>query len=176
MALAFSFTSTHQDLLDSYEAYHTARTGIGPLVRVIVVAFGFLWLLGLLFVLASDVQVDTWWQPIAWLGIGLLIPFHFLVRPQLAKRRIRKSNPPTQELGLTFEDSGIDVHVVGVGRYQRSWGEIAGVINAPKGIVLMFTDGSAHWIPDRVFKGPAERNGLADFIANRIPSKDDRAA
>jgi predicted membrane channel-forming protein YqfA (hemolysin III family) len=175
MAFEFAFKSTHQDLLDSYEAYRTARTGVRAWVRGVIILFGFAWLLAVVVVLTSGKPLDTW-QSFAWVGVGVLIVFQFLVKPELAKRRILRSNPPAQEVGLTFTDAGIGVLVVGVISYQRSWSEIAEFINASKGIVMTFSDGSAYWIPLRVFKNPQERAALVNFVQERMPTHDRRAA
>ena len=171
MVFAYAFTSSHQDLLDSYESYRTARTGMRGWIRVALISFAFLWLFGAILVLSADMSVESWWQPVVWLGIPAFILFQFLVKPRLAKRHILKSNPPDQEVGLTFTDSGLDVLVAGVLRYHRSWSEFAQVINAPKGIVMIFTDASAHWVPNRVFKDPPERAALVEYVMARIPIK-----
>jgi len=176
MTFAYTFTSTHQDLIDSYEAYRAARTRIRGWFRATLIAFAFLWLLGAVMALAAGSDVEAWWEPVVWLGIPLGILYYFLVKPRVAKRHILRSNPPVQEVGLTFTDSGLDVLVAGVLRYQRSWSEFAQVIDAAKGIVMIFTDGSAHWVPNRIFKDSQERVALAEYVMARIPGADDRAA
>lgn len=173
MAFAFRFTSTHQDLLDSYEAHRTARTGMRGWVRGALVSLASLWLISAILVLTAGMSVDSWWQPVVWLGIPAFILFHFLVKPQLAKRHIRRSNSPSQEVSLTFTDAGVDVLAVGVISYHRSWSEIAQVINAPKGVLMTFTDGSAHWVPSRVFTDAQERVALAAFIEAHMPRDDE---
>ena len=125
MAFTFTFTSTHQDLLDSYEAYRTTRAGTHTSI------------------------------------------YQLLIEPLLDKSRILLSNPPSQEVRLTLADSGMDILVVGVLSYQRAWHEVAHVISAPKGIGMIFTDRSAHWLPNRVFKDPGERAAVEDFIRVR---------
>lgn len=175
MTFAYTFTSTHRDLIDSYEAYHTARTRMRGWLRGIFISFAFLWLLAAVMVLAAGSSVETWWEPVVWLGIPLVILYLFLVKPYVAKHHILRSNPPVQDVGLTFTDSGLDVLVAGVLRYQRSWSDFAQVITAPKGIVMIFTDGSAHWLPNRVFKDPQERVALAEYIMTSR-GLNDRAA
>jgi YcxB-like protein len=175
MTFDFTFTSTHQDLFDSYDAYRTARTGMRAWARGALISLAFLWLLATLLVLTAG-PLDNGWQPVAWLLIPALILFFFLVKPQLAKRHIRSSNPPSQEVGVTFTDSGIGIRVAGVISYQRSWSEVAQIVHAPKGTLITFTDASAHWLPDRIFKDSRERAALAEFIEARRPTKDDRAA
>jgi hypothetical protein len=81
--------------------------------------------------------LDNGWQPVAWLVIPMLILFFLLVKPQFAKRHIRSSNPPTQEVRVAPTDSGIDIRVARVVGYQRSWNEVAQVIHALKGIVIL---------------------------------------
>lgn len=135
MTFDFTFTSTHQDLLDSYDAYRTARTGMRPWVQGALMTFAILWLIAALAVVTAG--VDSLWQAAAWLGIPALILYFLLLEPRLAKRRIRRSNPSTQELGSTFTDAGVNIRVVGVISYQRSWSEVAQVIHARKGIVII---------------------------------------
>ena len=174
MTFDFTFTSTHQDLLDSYDAYRTARTGMRPWVRGALITFAILWLLAALAVVTAG--VDSWWQAVAWLGIPTLVLYFLLLKPRLAKQHIRRSNPPTQEVGISFTDAGVDIRVVGAISYQRSWNEVAQVIHASKGIVIIFTDAAANWLPNRIFKDSQERAALAEFIEARLPRKDDRAA
>jgi hypothetical protein len=175
MSFAFRFTSTHRDLLDAYDAHHTAYTGMRSWARGALITIGALLFLAGLVVIITGSSVEHWWQPVAWLGIGALIVFLFLVRPSARKRRIRRTTPPAQDVELRFGETGADVAVAGIAQYQRPWSEFLGVISGQKGVAIVFADGSVHWIPNRAFADSSQRTAFCTFLREHVRTPD-RAA
>jgi hypothetical protein len=168
MTFAFHFTSTHRDLLVGFEADQTARTGMRAWARMGVVGLGMMWFAGAVVVAATRIRPERAWQPIAWLLAGSFLLWKFLVKPWLAKRRLRAANKSSQEVHVQITDAGFDILVSGVGSFHRPWAELSRVVSAPKGMAFGFTDGSGHWLPSRVFTDPGQRADLSAFVASHF--------
>jgi hypothetical protein len=178
MGYAFRFVSTQQDLLDCFDAQRTVRTGMSRWARVIVAGAGLAFLgVAVLAVLpGSHPQLDRWWQPIAWLLIGVVLIWRFAAQPFLAARHIKSSNRASQPLDLTFDNDGISVEAGGVGQFKRSWEEVLAIVPAKRGVILMFADGMAHWLPNRVFSTGVERATFVRYVRSKVPDLGDNEA
>jgi hypothetical protein len=168
MSFAFSFTSTHKDLVEGFSAFRTAGTGMRPWARGCFIGLGVMWLLGGLVALVEGTPVRQWWQPGLSLSLGLIVLFSFVAKPLRSVQRIRQHNPAAQRVDLTYSDAGIDGLVVGVGQFHRSWSDVVAVVDGAKGIGLTFADRSGHWLPNRVFKDPGERAALLTYLRGRL--------
>jgi hypothetical protein len=168
MSFTFRFTSTHDDLLDGFDAYRTARTGMRHWARMLVVALGFLALAGFVMVLVTGQRPHKTWQPFVWLVLGLFLLWHFLVKPSIMKRRLRSTTASSQEVSVSFTDSGLDILVSGMGHFHRSWDELSQVIQQPKGIAMAFDDGTAHWLPNRVFENTQQQAAFNAFLISKF--------
>jgi hypothetical protein len=171
MNFSFRFTSTHQDLLDAYAAQQRSRSGMRPWIRACVVGFGFMWLAGVVAFAPKAFREGKAWQPIVWFFLGTIIVWKFLVQPILRRRRIRSTTPPDQPLSLDFTDAGIHIEAEGVGVFDRVWAEVDGIVAAEKGVVMGFTDGRAHWLPNRLFRAADDRQAFISYVISRLPKK-----
>src|SRR5206468_5845400 len=140
MDYTFGVTSTHEDLLEGWEAYRAERNRMRRWARGALVALAFMWLGGAAGVLVTRVKPLDWWQPAIWLFLGLFLSWHFLVKPMLTKRRLLATNAPSQQVRIEMTESGIVVSLAGAGTYRRDWSELNRVIVGSKGLGLGFTD------------------------------------
>jgi hypothetical protein len=176
MQYNFAFTSTQRDLLDAFEAYRRQRTGMRSWARGLFALLGLMWLAGAIAVLVTGLQPEAWWQAPAWLILGVMLSWSFLVRPFMVRRRIRASNSSSQNVSLMFNDARIEIELDGVGRHWRPWTELLLVVRATKGIGLGFHDGTFNWIPRRAFDGTDQRKSFEQFLSGKTASSTDPEA
>jgi hypothetical protein len=172
MPFTYTFTSTHRDLLDAYEAERTAGTQMRAWVRIGVAALGLMWLGGFIWFVMGRMERDAGLLPAIWLVLGVVLCWKFIVRPRLAVRAIRRSMPSAQELEVRFDDAGIHVVAAGLGASNRSWEELEGVLDAANGVLFAFTDGMLHWLPNRVFGGDEDRRALIEFVTGHMAPEE----
>jgi hypothetical protein len=170
MPYTFTFTSTQRDLLDAFEAYRRQRTGMRPWARGLFAILGLMWLAGAVAVLVTGLRTDAWWQGPAWLILGVMLSWSFLVRPFLVRRRIRASNSSSQHVLLMFNDARIEIELEGVGQHWRPWSELVIVVRATKGIGLGFHDGTFNWIPQRALDETGQRKSFEQFLSGKEAS------
>jgi hypothetical protein len=163
---SFSFTSTHRDLLDAFDAERTARTGMRSWARGALAALGLMWLLGFVWAVSGRQEVRSPWLPLIWLIFGATLTWKLIVQPLLTARTIRRETPPEQQVMLTFGDAGIDV--TAADHFHRAWNELAVMHPAGKGIIFGFQDGMLHWLPNRAFANPTERDALIEYVAAKL--------
>lgn len=159
----YQFTSTVEDLLEAEEAERSARLARAPF-RWAIAVLGVVWFLAGIF---SFEWSNPSWRPLVWLSIGIGIFYYFMISPYKRRNIIRKENAPQQDVVLSFSDDCIKLRIGDVGNFTRQWEEIVEVIDAQKGIVFLFSDGVANWIPNRVFSNEGERRGFLGFLKNR---------
>lgn len=176
MSFSFRFTSTHEDLLDAYAAQQRERSGMRPWVRACVIGLGFMWLAGVVAFAPKAIREGKAVLPVIWLLLGGMIVWKFLVQPILKRRRIRTTTPPAQPLVLDFTDSGLHIEAEGVGVFDRAWAEFVIIEPAEKGVAMAFTDGMVHWLPNRIFRTPDERQALIDYVISRLPKEDEEVS
>ena len=177
MIYSYRFTSTHQDLLDSFNASRTAELGMRRFARVGVAGLGLMWLAGALLSPFFPMRPQhAVWLPILWLGLGGSLTWKFVVQPWLVARDIRRFNPSEQNVAVTFGDAGLTVDVQALGVYRRSWEEVIGMLPASKGIGFGFSDGTTHWLPNRVFATEAEREALVEYVRGKAFPPDNESA
>ena len=167
MTFSLQFTSTRQDLLDAFRAARTAVTGMRRWARIVFAILGFLSLAAVGAAVATGKLAQERWRSALGLLVGSLIVWKFAVRPFLMKQRIR-ALPAAQPLSITFDDAGIDIDAQGGGRFQRAWSELLGVLAVEKGVMMTFSDGMIHWLPDRAFRSAAERAAFVEYAELRI--------
>jgi len=134
-----------------------------------------MWLAGVVAFGPKAFKEGHAWQPIVWSLLGGTIVWKLLVQPILKRRRIRSTTPSAQPLSLDFSDSGIHIEADGVGVFDRAWEEVDGIESAEKGVLLGFTDGMAHWLPNRVFRVTDERQAFVSYVFSRLPKEDEDA-
>ena len=146
-----------------------------PWIRACVVGFGFMWLAGVVAFAPKAFREGKAWQPLVWFFLGTIIVWKFLVQPILRRRRIRSTTPPAQPLSLDFTDAGIHIEAEGVGVFDRGWAEVNGIISAEKGVVMGFTDGRAHWLPNRLFRAADDRQTFVSYVISNLPKEKEIA-
>jgi hypothetical protein len=176
MSFSFRFTSTHEDLLDAYAAQQRLRSGMRPWVRACVIGLGFMWLAGVVAFAPKPFREGHAWQPVIWFLLGSSIVWKFLLEPILKRRRIRAATPPSQSLVLDFTDSGLHVEAEGVGVFDRSSAEFDYLEPAEKGVLMVFFDGMAHWLPNRIFQTSDERQVFISYAISRMPKEREEVA
>lgn len=164
MNYQFDFTSTHQDLLDAYDAERTDRSGMRGWARGLVIALGVMWLSGFAGFIVFTPKTESIWQPLIWLVLGCFIMWQFVLQPALTRRSIRMRNAAQQPVSVAFSPEGIKACVTGQGEFERSWQELGGLVPSEKGVLLYFSDGMRHWLPTRVFHGRIEREQFITFV------------
>lgn len=162
--MTFSFISTRSDLLDAFDAAIQNRTGMRPWIRYAVVAVGLLWLSGFALVLVYGWGSAKWWQPIAWLVLGLAITWFLGLKPILGRRAIAQQSIPEQKLDILFSENGVTVSAYGAEEHQRNWEDFIGLYRHKKGLLFYMSDGTRHWLPDRVFNSRKEMEDLAEYV------------
>jgi hypothetical protein len=176
MSFSFRFTSTHEDLLDAYAAQQRERSGMRPWMRACLAGLGFMWLAGAVASAPKAVREEQAVLPVIWLSLGSIIVWKFLLQPIFKRRHIRSTTPPAQPLVLEFTDSGLHVEAEGVGVFDRAWVEFVLIEPAEKGVAMTFTmtftDGMVHWLPNRIFSAPNQRQALIDYVTSRLPKED----
>ena len=161
-----SFTSTQEDLIQASEAEQTTVSGMRRGVRWGVIGLGWMWLLGA--VVLWDQARRQWWLPLIWLALGISILCSNVVRPFMRRRHIRKTARAAQELTLEFTTGGIHIEAPGAGVFDRTWNELDGARNCDEGVLVYFIDGTADWLPRRVFPNDATKNALHAFLLERM--------
>jgi hypothetical protein len=167
---AFEFTSTTRDLLDAYTAHVTMATGMRPFFRWVMALFGVLYV-ALFFDELFSPSAEGTWQPYVWLSLGSWLSWRNLVRPLLEQRKIRKQNPPTQQITVRFDPDGIQIDVHDVDFFHRKWNELQTVQTAHKGILLYFMDGAVNWLPHRIHSSETEKQQFTHFLKHQLGAR-----
>jgi hypothetical protein len=165
----FHFTETPNDALDAYDAVRAASTGMRSWARFLAASLGLFFLFGVALAIANPSQV-TWWQFVIWLVIGGGTSWRLIVKPAGIRRQLRKS--PIQQIYVEVSDAGITARVGSGEPAQRHWGELAGVLPAPRGLAIGFRDGTISWLPQRAFADPAVRTELEAFVRSKLPQTE----
>jgi hypothetical protein len=127
-----------------------------------------MWLAGAVWALSSSNKVAPRWLAFIWLGLGLLIIWGFVAKPILLTRQMRLNTPPKQQLKVKFDGSGIHVEAPGVGDYYRAWQDIVLLLPAKNGFGFIFRERPNHWLPNRVFSTPLQRDEFVQFVNERV--------
>ena len=128
-----------------------------------------MWLSGVIAFAPKAIREGHAWQPIVWSLIGSIIICKFLIQPALTRRRIRTNTSSEQPLTLDFTDPGIHIEAEGFGAFDRVWTELRWLEPSDKGVAMGFTDGMAHWIPNRAFQSAEMRHAFINDIARKLP-------
>jgi hypothetical protein len=135
-----------------------------------------MWLAGVVAFAPEAFREGHAWRSTVWFFLGSIIVWKFLVQPILKRRRIRSTTPSAQPLSLDFSDSGIHIEAECVGVFDRAWAEVDGIEPAEKGVIMGFTDGMAHWLPNRVFRAADERHAFVSYVISRLPKEVEEVA
>jgi hypothetical protein len=154
----YQFTSTVEDLLEAEEAERSNL--LRRPFRAVIIVLGLAWLAAGLAMIAKQRTL----QPLVWTCLGVSVVYYFLITPHRRRRRIKTNNATNQDVTLEFTDGGLSFEIRGVGEFTRQWSELAGLMDAKKGILFSFTDGIKNWLPNRVFESGAERQSFLRFI------------
>ena len=63
-----------------------------------------------------------------------------------------------------------------MGQFKRSWDEVLTVVPATRGIIMTFSDGMAHWLPNRIFSTGGERATFVSYVRSKVPEPGDNEA
>lgn len=173
MNCSFRFIKTRQDLLDAYDAKRAGRSALRPIYRWGAVGLFSMWLAAALPAGLRLLREGSFVQPLAWLLTASAVLYKFSVESHLKRRRIRQAAPPEQPLLLEFGGSGVHIESGSSDISDRTWDEIAAIQAADKGVLIALTDGTAHWLPNRMFHDMAERQAFVGYVANMIPKDPD---
>jgi len=159
----FEFTGTAQDLLDAERALLRERTGMRPFYRWCVLAMGFAWVGSAAASALGVFETEPRWLPIVWLVIGSAVLYWLLVKPLSVRHEIRQNQPESVPVAIDFTRDSIAITINESESFTRPWIEVAGVVQAEPGILLIFGDGVVNILPNRVFDDPVQRAELIQF-------------
>lgn len=164
-SMKFSFLSTTQDLVDAYDALASKSASIRGVYRLILLAFGWLWLLGGGYELIVGPERL---KGLFFLLCGPAILWKFSGRRLLDIYRIRASGIPDQQTSVSFSSDGIDIDVAEKDHSRRTWDQLDGYDSVSRGFAFRFKDGRAHWLPRRAFSSELEVRSLVDFLNRNL--------
>lgn len=168
MSFRFQVTTVQQDLLDAYEAELRSSTGMRPWIRVFMVVWGVMALVGSAAMVWAGWKVRYRWQPLVGLLFGTVLVWVYGIRPFLTRRRICARNVAAQSVTLEFVESGLQIESPNGERVNRRWDEVALIESADFGFTLSYWDGTMNVLPRRVFQSDAERQAFHEFVSSRI--------
>jgi hypothetical protein len=174
-SFSFRFESTHRDLLDAHAAQQASQSWLcpSPLERALATGFGMFWIGCAIVFGPKAIKEGTWWRALILFALGTSIIGTCLLKPFLARRRIRQTTPATQPITVAFTGSGIHIEASGIGVFDRTWDELVGVELAEKGVAFAFTDGLVNWLPNRVFQAQSERRVCAAYLISKLPKEQE---
>ena len=136
--------------------------------RAGVAGLGLMWLFAAILVIATREPTRPVWLPLVWLALGVFLCWKFVLQPRLIVRSMIRNNPASVDVEITFGDAGIDLIAHGMGEHHRSWSELVMVEPTAKGIVFAFYDTPLHWLPNRVFAKPSDRENFVRYVSARL--------
>jgi hypothetical protein len=169
MQRTFAFTSTKDDLIDMHQAMLTITSGARPVFRLFLIGLGLLWTIGPIFFLVfggATFKFEV--KGLVSVIFGSLTLWKFLILPYWQKREIIKESSDQQPVVLNFTDDGIRIEAEGVGNLTRTFGEVSSVTPCNKGLALVFSDGTANWIPSRMFVNSDDIESFTNQLNTRI--------
>lgn len=161
----YRFTSTVQDLLDAEEADATERSGLRKILRWAVAV---ICATGVVAAIEAFISLGYRIEQLIWLVLGSYGVYYFVLSGYVRRHRIRKRNAPSMDISVEFQEDCIEIAVSDYGTYKRDWCELLSYVNAAKGVLLHFRDGTVNWLPNRVFRDMEEKRELIEFIRTRI--------
>lgn len=166
MAYEYQFTSTVDDLLEAERTEWSSRT-VRPPLRWLIAASGTIWIVAGVIALASGKPL-LW--PLIWIGFGLSLVYFFGFKTFIRRAQIKRLGAGCQKIALLFGDDSLRIEACGR-EFVRKWEDFRDFVSAAKGVLFYFADGTANWLPDRVFVDKAERMEFLDFVNEHMPEK-----
>lgn len=170
MEYKFNYTSTHKDLIDSYNAVRNAQSGLSTWSRGLVFMLGVMWLLGFIFLAP---RADNLWQPLIWLVLGCTIVWKVAIKPYLEVKYIKESNEPEQKVNLVFSDNQIEAISEDGESFIRKWDEVDAFQGFNNGVFVGFSDGVMNWLPARVFESKRQKEKFVTNVVVKLKELDE---
>ena len=138
-----------------------------PFYRWCVLAMGFAWVGSAAAAALGALETEPRWLPIVWLVIGSAVLYWLWVKPLSVRHEIRQNQPKSVPIAIDFNRDSIAITINESDGFTRPWIEVAGVVQAEPGILLIFGDGVVNLLPNRVFDDPEQRAELIEFAKNQ---------
>ncbi|MFO1439203.1 MAG: YcxB family protein [Verrucomicrobiaceae bacterium] len=165
----FCFVTGREEILQAYEASVRRSSQLRPWLRICLVGLGFIWLGGGLANIAGIIQSAPVWQSALFSAMGWMIVWRHLFAPMIQRHKIRASVPISQEFVLKFSEAIIRIEQVGKGQYERNWAELVAFASTDEGVLMWFSDGLEHCVPQRAFHPASQRQAFLSFLRLTAP-------
>lgn len=156
-----------KDLVDAHKEGPPKRSEMHPASRLIISTVGLFFLMG---GLTGAFSKNSGLLPLIWLVLGFVIIWFFLVKPEIAKKKLKFSAEQQKEVSLVLNEDGITVK----SRFyelKREWPELLEYKRTKKGIHLYFIDGVVNWLPADAFYEQDEMKAFVGLLRKKLPEQ-----
>jgi len=160
----FTFTNTVEELLTAERAERQESSGMNVFFRGVTILLGMVWIVVPFLTIGHATHV---WQPVISVLLGLFVLRSLVLKPFLARYRIRRDYAAPEEIDIEIGEAGIHMSANGM-KIEKRWDQLLGVLQTPEGIVFYWQDETKSWLPATTVGSKDTIHRVTQFIQRKV--------